>query len=202
MFKIKLIKIIIFIFNQSVMNKTDRIRNWKSQGMRSDNWDIIHERYIKTNTCDDCGKIIEGSKKNLEHNHKTGEIRGIVCTKCNVITGVVEKNLNELLDQHFGVTDERICKSLTLITFKENYFKLEKKNRPMFCKTEKHPIFYKHNGQFIQDKNNYIAKEIDKKFKRRIYEECGKTSPVWVYKEFEPNYYDDLTINIKKMIIF
>jgi DNA-directed RNA polymerase subunit RPC12/RpoP len=34
--------------------------------------------------CDICSKEFLTSKdRNIEHNHETGEIRGIVCTKCN-----------------------------------------------------------------------------------------------------------------------
>ena len=70
--------------------KSHRIRNWKSsEGMSQDyNWDEIYDIYISTDFCDYCHTpLVEGqfggNKKCLDHNHKTGEIRGILCNTCN-----------------------------------------------------------------------------------------------------------------------
>ena len=32
---------------------------------------------------------------NLDHNHKTGEPRGILCRNCNYVMGIVEKRLDD-----------------------------------------------------------------------------------------------------------
>ena len=71
--------------------KSRRIRKWKSyEGMSLDyDFNIIYDIYISTDFCDYCNTpLIEGqfggNKKCLDHNHKTGEIRGIICHRCNV----------------------------------------------------------------------------------------------------------------------
>ena len=70
--------------------KSNRISKWKHyEGMSQDyDWDIIYDIYISTDLCDYCNvKLVEGNygsnKKCLDHNHKTGEIRGILCNTCN-----------------------------------------------------------------------------------------------------------------------
>ncbi len=64
-----------------------RIDNWKRSGMKlfeGENWDQMYDIYINQDLCCGCGRHIPtDSKRCLDHNHLTGEIRGVLCYSCN-----------------------------------------------------------------------------------------------------------------------
>ena len=66
--------------------KKHRIITWKKLGIIG-NYDEIYERYLATNECEDCGIEmcfgLSGDARTCYHNHDTGEVRGIVCRRCN-----------------------------------------------------------------------------------------------------------------------
>jgi len=70
--------------------KSHRISTWKRYGLICEDYDKIYEIYVNTNECDNCGiELIEGmycsNKKCIDHSHKTGLFRNILCHKCNTI---------------------------------------------------------------------------------------------------------------------
>ena len=70
--------------------KSRRIAHWKRRGVSRDcDFDEIYDIYLSTDLCDYCNvELVEGGKrcnrtKCLDHNHKTREVRGIICHTCN-----------------------------------------------------------------------------------------------------------------------
>jgi len=80
--------------------KQQRISSWKSQGMVdqfNDNCETIHNRYMNTTNCDKCNILFNSNtrtRKCMEHDHKTGLFRNIVCTRCNVRIGYEDRQCN------------------------------------------------------------------------------------------------------------
>ena len=66
-----------------------RIGSWRKQGVKSDDFDALYEKYINTTKCDKCNvELVAGNyganKRCLDHNHETGEFRFILCNSCNL----------------------------------------------------------------------------------------------------------------------
>ena len=60
------------------------IDRWKKTGLIGD-YDLIYDRYLKSTECELCGITYDlKNKKNMEHNHHTGELRSICCQTCNM----------------------------------------------------------------------------------------------------------------------
>lgn len=49
--------------------------------------------------CKLCGRRPNGKNKlPIDHNHKTGAVRGILCTPCNRALGILEDNMEKVLE--------------------------------------------------------------------------------------------------------
>tara|TARA_R110000851_G_scaffold122196_1_gene251446 strand:+ start:983 stop:1303 length:321 start_codon:yes stop_codon:yes gene_type:complete len=73
--------------------KYKRIQNWKRIGVVSENYDELYNLFYNTHSCEDCditlkteGKL-ENNTRVLDHDHETGEYRGVVCLDCNFKRG-------------------------------------------------------------------------------------------------------------------
>jgi DNA-directed RNA polymerase subunit RPC12/RpoP len=63
--------------------RTARTRAWRRQGIDL-TWDSYLAMLKKCDgKCEICGKKPRKVSLSVDHNHKTGEIRGLLCTYCN-----------------------------------------------------------------------------------------------------------------------
>jgi hypothetical protein len=69
--------------------KSNRINNWKQIGVKSEDYNALYEYYINCKYCENCDiELIEGNyganKRCLDHCHKTGLFRNVLCHICNI----------------------------------------------------------------------------------------------------------------------
>ena len=78
--------------------KMNTCSSWKSQGLITDNIDEVYERYINSTHCECCGNEYKQYKdKHMDHNHKTGAFRNILCRRCNQLRGHIENDYKLIL---------------------------------------------------------------------------------------------------------
>jgi hypothetical protein len=78
--------------------KVNTCSSWKSQGLITDNIDEVYERYINSKNCECCGNEYKQYKdKHMDHNHKTGAFRNILCRRCNQLRGHIENDYKLIL---------------------------------------------------------------------------------------------------------
>jgi len=62
---------------------------WKNRGLNMENFEEIFLRYINTTNCDNCNVVLTKDRFNtsttrcMDHCHKTGNFRNILCIDCN-----------------------------------------------------------------------------------------------------------------------
>ena len=86
--------------------KNQVICRWKRKGLLVEDYNIIYDKWIITNKCDYCNIELQNGQKGLnrkcmEHNHNTGEFRGICCHKCNMNMDDIECRSDSKLKQKY-----------------------------------------------------------------------------------------------------
>lgn len=70
-------------------HKTKTRYKWKSRGIifqDEEHFVYIYNLYIKATNCDICNKLFPNSlNRHLDHCHNTGDVRNIMCSRCNII---------------------------------------------------------------------------------------------------------------------
>ena len=73
--------------------KSNKISQWKYQGVMCDNWNALYEHYLKTSYCDFCrceltyDRYSTATTKCVDHDHTITDrpnFRNILCQSCNV----------------------------------------------------------------------------------------------------------------------
>ena len=71
--------------------KNHRIRNWIRQGIISEDYDALYERFMSTTHCETCNVLLTIGNRNrtdkcLDHDHNIKDrpnVRGVLCRACN-----------------------------------------------------------------------------------------------------------------------
>ncbi len=70
-------------------NRNNRLL--RTYGITADQVDHIRDE--QDNRCAICRETLEGhSNCRIDHNHKTGKVRGLLCNACNLMLGMVKEN--------------------------------------------------------------------------------------------------------------
>lgn len=67
-----------------------RKRNSKNHYQRMYGLTVEQVRTMKAQPCDICGE--HKAKMNIDHDHKTGRVRGVLCNPCNLMLGYLERS--------------------------------------------------------------------------------------------------------------
>ena len=64
--------------------KSRMIRGWKKCGIKDGDYESLYEYYLSESECPICNHNFSKYNKVLDHDHKTGEIRMVLCQMCNL----------------------------------------------------------------------------------------------------------------------
>lgn len=69
--------------------KMRTFKNWRRSGIIYDDYDELLDTLLMTWNCNYCDIPLEDGRgknsKNLDHDHETGEPRGVICKRCNLL---------------------------------------------------------------------------------------------------------------------
>ena len=79
-------------------NKRSKMKyTWKKSGLRLSDFDRTWEQYIKATNCELCNISLKKVRKNMDHCHRSGYMRFIVCQRCNGFLRYRDKQFDELI---------------------------------------------------------------------------------------------------------
>jgi len=61
-----------------------KIQKWKDRGLIAINYELIYDRWYYSSHCENCKcEYSNNNYKSMDHDHKTGLFRNILCHSCN-----------------------------------------------------------------------------------------------------------------------
>lgn len=87
--------------------KQKLINTWKRNGIKSDDYGALYDKYISTDNCELCdcelskGRGLKG-KRHLDHDHETGEFRNVLCGSCNINLHKIKIKSSVILNEETG----------------------------------------------------------------------------------------------------
>lgn len=62
----------------------------KIYGITKDRFNEMHQK--QDGKCDICKKNLKDKSTHIDHNHKSGKVRGLLCNKCNQAIGLMHES--------------------------------------------------------------------------------------------------------------
>ena len=77
-------------------NNKNIINEVKLTQKAEQNYEKLHTKWFNTYNCEWCNKDVS-KRRYIEHNHYSGEVRGIVCQSCNNKIATKDKRYKEVM---------------------------------------------------------------------------------------------------------
>jgi hypothetical protein len=83
--------------------KFSHIYKWKTRGVKSYNYHELYDYYNNIKNCEICNieltidRYNKSTTKVLDHCHLTGHFRNVICQKCNLGRGAIDRNHRKLM---------------------------------------------------------------------------------------------------------
>ena len=74
--------------------KKCKIYDWKNNAGLIGDYDLIYDKWLNATNCELCSIDFKIKKKCMDHDHKTGKFRNIICSMCNVNLLDMKKSKN------------------------------------------------------------------------------------------------------------
>ena len=85
------------------MKKSKMIYKWKTRGVKSYNYYELYDYYKNATNCEICNieltidRYMKSTTKVLDHCHTTGKFRNVLCHKCNMARGSIDRTHYKLM---------------------------------------------------------------------------------------------------------